>query len=126
MRKEAFYNDSMANPPGYLPPDEYSAPDLILWDTSKYTDWQKELIGGVAQYRNYSASISGGNKMIKYLLKGTYQNQSTVMPGEFKDQRGSLHFNVENTSENRNSISSSLLITCIIKTSCQDLILVII
>ncbi len=78
-----------------------SAPDLFVWDTTRYTDWQEELVGGTARYRNLSAGLSGGNQQMKYLLRATYQNQSTVMPGDFKDRQGTLHFNINNTSLNQ-------------------------
>ncbi|HWY35624.1 MAG TPA: TonB-dependent receptor plug domain-containing protein, partial [Nitrosopumilaceae archaeon] len=41
MREEALSNDG-------LTPNLQNAPDLLSYDTTKYTDWQKTLIGGVA------------------------------------------------------------------------------
>jgi len=43
MRYEALSNDGAV--PGTLYPDH----DLLVWDTTRYTDWQDELIGGNAQ-----------------------------------------------------------------------------
>ncbi len=92
MRREAIYNDSLANPLSYFPPDKNSASDLFFWDTSRYTDWQDELLGGVAQYKKISTGVSGGNKSLQFLLQGTYQMQTTVTPGDFSDRRGDLTF----------------------------------
>ncbi len=40
MRREALFND------GAAPGSSYADSDLIQWDTTRYTDWQKQLIGG--------------------------------------------------------------------------------
>src|SRR5690606_40789164 len=39
MRHEAFKNDAVT-------PSVANAPDLLMWDSTRYTDWQDELIGG--------------------------------------------------------------------------------
>ncbi len=59
MRHEAYYNDSIFDPLNYSPPNEYSAPDLLVWDTTRYTDWQKVFLGGTAQYTNINVGLSG-------------------------------------------------------------------
>ncbi len=41
MRREAFYNDSIDDPLNYQEPNENNAPDLLLWDTTRNSDWQK-------------------------------------------------------------------------------------
>jgi TonB-dependent SusC/RagA subfamily outer membrane receptor len=64
-------------------------PDVFVWDTSRYTNWQKSLIGGTAHTTNVQASISGGSSNTQFLLSGGYFNQSTVFPGNFNDQKGS-------------------------------------
>lgn len=94
MRYEAYKNDGIATIPA-------TAYDLKLWDTTRYTDWQKELIGGTAQFTQANASLSGGSETVQYLLAGTYQRQTTVFPGDFSDNRGTFHFNISNTSLNK-------------------------
>ncbi len=101
MRWEALYNDSIADPVNYESPDKITAPDLLFWDTTVSTDWQKELLGGSARNKTFSAGLSGGNEYIKYLIKGTYQKETTLLPGHFSDQKGSMHFNINSTSLNR-------------------------
>ena len=44
ISREAFRNDQVVNPDAI--PDDFNAPDLLVWDTTRYTDWQKTLIGG--------------------------------------------------------------------------------
>ncbi len=55
MRREAFLNDGIS-------PTRFNAPDLLVWDTSRYTNWTDELIGGNAQVYNIQGSISGWNQ----------------------------------------------------------------
>jgi TonB-linked SusC/RagA family outer membrane protein len=85
MRREAFKNDGVT-------PTERNAVDLLKWDTTRYTDWQKELIGGTANIIYTQASISGGSDQFQYLLSGHYRRETTVFPGDFRDTRGGVHF----------------------------------
>ncbi len=94
MRREAFRNDGIT-------PTERNAPDLLKWDTTRYTDWQKELTGGTANITNTQASVSGGNDNFQYLLSGHYRKETMVFPGNFGDSRGGLYFNTCGTSADR-------------------------
>jgi len=102
MRKEAFRNDNLfpsANPSAVLP--FVYAPDLTIWDTTRFTDWRKVLIGGVAKYANINSTVSGGNAAIQYLVGGTYHRETTVFPGDFSDEKAFVHFNINNVSINK-------------------------
>lgn len=91
MRKEAKQNDNAA-----LSSTDY---DLNgLWDTTKNTNWQEELIGKRATYSRASATISGGNSIMNYLVGTTYARESSVFPGDFASKKGSLHFNINSLS----------------------------
>jgi TonB-linked SusC/RagA family outer membrane protein len=94
MRYEALRNDGLDITSG-------SNRDLRLWDTTRYTNWQKELIGNTALYTNVNASVSGGNAGIQYLIGTTYNRSTDVFPGDFADKRGSVHFNINSTSANQ-------------------------
>jgi TonB-linked SusC/RagA family outer membrane protein len=94
MRREAFKNDGVV-------PNINNAQDLLLWDTTRYTDWQKTLLGGTAQYNNFNVSTSGGTKGIQYFIGGTYHKETSVFPGNFSDKKGALHFNINSVSENQ-------------------------
>lgn len=94
MRHEAFKNDGVQ-------PNVNNAPDLLVWDTTRYTNWQKLLIGGTASYTNVSADVSGGNNAIQYLFGATYNKQSTVFPSSNTDQKLGFHFNLNGSSENQ-------------------------
>lgn len=97
MRYEAFRNDNI----DWTSPTVYTAADLKAYDTTRYTDWQKELLGGKAEYTDAQLSMSGGNTNAQYLISGSYHRESTVFPGNATDQRGSLHFNLNGTSNNQ-------------------------
>ncbi len=94
LRREAFQNDGAT-------PDSIFAPDLMMWDTTRYTDWQNELIGGSANYLDAQVNLSGGTENIQYLIGGNFHRETTVMPGDFSDQKGSIHFNINTVSLNR-------------------------
>jgi len=99
MRKEAYYvNDGYdATSPQYEQQYDING----FWDTTRNTDWQKELIGRTAKYTTLSASVSGGNALTQYLIGGTFHRETTVFPGDFADQKGSVHFNISSTSVNQ-------------------------
>ena len=99
MRYEAFANDGIdwTNP-------LVSADDLKVWDTTRYTNWQNELLGGTAKYTNLSASVSGGTNTSRYLISGTYHKETTVfpLPDDFADKKGSVHVNLDaNSADNK-------------------------
>ncbi|MBT1701041.1 TonB-dependent receptor [Fulvivirgaceae bacterium PWU4] len=90
MRREAFVNDEAV--PG---PTDY---DLTMWDQSRYTDWQKELIGGTANTTDAQFTLSGGNTSTQFLFGGGFYRQSTVFPGDFADEKSSAHLNINHVS----------------------------
>lgn len=96
MRYEAFRNNGII-----LTAPSVFANDLKIWDTTRYTDWQKILIGKTAKYTNINASISGGTSAIQYLIGATFNHQATVFPGDFSDKQGTMHFNINGTSSNQ-------------------------
>lgn len=99
MRREAFFmNDGLTTAS-----TQYATAFDIngLWDTTRYTDWQKELTGGTAQYNDMQLSISGGNSNTQFLVNGGYHRETTVFPGDLSDEKGSLHVNINNSSSNQ-------------------------
>jgi len=92
MRHEAYRNDnlSLVTLPAY---------DLNgFWDTTRYTDWQKVLIDNPAPFTNAQANISGGNVNTQYLIGGGYSRQGVLFPGNYSDEKASLHINISNSS----------------------------
>lgn len=94
MRHEAFKNDNET-------PDIYTSPDLLTWDTTRYTNWQKELIGKTSHYTDAQVSLSGGNTNTQYVVGGGYHKETSVFPGDFAYDRLSGHLNLTHTSTNQ-------------------------
>lgn len=102
LRKEAFKNDGKV-------PDETTAPDLTLWSQTQTTDWQKRLAGNTAEQLQVQGSVSGGNENTRYLLSGTYRKDGTVLPNDNAFKRGSVHLNIDHSSDDKKfNISASV------------------
>jgi TonB-linked SusC/RagA family outer membrane protein len=94
MRHEAINNDGLT-----VQSTDY---DLNgIWDTARNINWQKALLSGSSQYTNLNADVSGGNAVTQYFIGGTYNRQVTAFPGNFADQKASMHFNINTTSSNK-------------------------
>lgn len=91
MRRAAFANDNVT-------PTASSAPDLLTWDTTKATNWEKEFIGGTAHQTDVLGQLSGGDQRLRYIFSSSLRHQGTVFPGDFSFNRFSSHLNVTNTS----------------------------
>lgn len=100
MRSEAYRNDGVAIPTSANTPTA-SNYDFTAWDQNRYTDWQKELLGGTAHYFDVQSSVSGGNNNTQILIGGGYHRETTVFPSDLSDQKYSLHFNVSHASNNK-------------------------
>ena len=100
MRNEAFANDGVT-PQTTSPFDPGYAPDLLLWDTTRFTDWQEELIGGTAHASNLQLSVSGGDKLTQFMVSGDYHRETTVFPGDNSNKRFGSHLSLVHTSPNQ-------------------------
>ena len=91
MRHEAFQNDVATPQAGY----DF---DLLNWDTTRNTNWQKVLIGNNAPFTNAQISLSGGSANTQFVAGGGYSRQGTVFPGPYSDQKASGYLNVTHSS----------------------------
>ncbi|HYM93142.1 MAG TPA: SusC/RagA family TonB-linked outer membrane protein, partial [Chitinophagaceae bacterium] len=99
MRHEAFLNDNQQ--PGII-----SAYDLLLFDTSRYTDFTKYFIGSAAASNDVQASVTGGDFQNKFFASLGYHNETTVFPGNMKDSRIASHMQFSHRSpDNRFSVA---------------------
>ncbi len=89
---------------------------LIVWDTTRNTNWQKELIGGTALTTDAQLSISGGDKSTQFSIGGGYHKETTVFPGDNSDQRVSVHSTVSNTSRDQ-KLKTSVSVTYSVNTT---------
>lgn len=99
MRKEAFVNDGTT-------PTVANARDLLLWDTTRYTNWQAVLIGNTSHVTDVNANISGGSELTQFLFSTGYRRETTVFPGDFGQSKYSGNLNVTHkTADNKLNIS---------------------
>ncbi|MFB9080220.1 SusC/RagA family TonB-linked outer membrane protein [Flavobacterium procerum] len=92
MRRQAFVNDKINTYPA-------GAYDVNgTWDQNRYTDWQKELIGGTSVLTELRGSVNGGNKYTQFLLSGNYHTSTSVFPGTYIYKKGSSNFNLNHQS----------------------------
>ena len=94
MREEALANDG-------LPIDINNAYDLVAWDTTRYTDWQKFLWGGMGKTLDCEASVSGGNDQTTFRLAGAYHYLTEILTSNGANKRGSFSLNINHNSKNR-------------------------
>ena len=92
MRDQAFANDGISP----LPDDAYDVNGT--WDRNRYTDWQKELLGGTAEMHTLQASVSGGTAQTSFLIGANSFTQGSVMPGNFKYKKGGAHVSLGHES----------------------------
>ncbi|MGK6353185.1 SusC/RagA family TonB-linked outer membrane protein [Parapedobacter sp. DT-150] len=104
MVREAFRNDGVTNfdeAPWTEPSRRAALVSLLFYDPTRYTDWQKELIGGTANYTDVRMDLSGGSNHTNYRLGGNFNRETSVQPGDFSDRQGSVQFSLNNTSANQ-------------------------
>ncbi|MDO6433879.1 SusC/RagA family TonB-linked outer membrane protein [Flavitalea sp. BT771] len=95
MRKEALKND------GITPSINHGDYDLLQFDTTKYTDWQKSLYGGTGRNIDAYAGLSGGDVRTTFRLGASYNRNTNIQTVSGADQRGSLSFNLTHRSANQ-------------------------
>lgn len=106
VRREAFQNDGIRPNPG-------NAYDLLSWDTTKYTNWQRELVG-TGSYTDINASVGGGTAQSRYRLSANYTDQKEIMNNGGKNIRATFSSDFNHTSGNQKfnfSISNSIALT---------------
>ncbi|OCB71206.1 SusC/RagA family protein [Flavobacterium piscis] len=92
MRREAFANDGID-----YGPSDYDVNGT--WDQSRYTNWQKELLGGMANYTDIQASLSGGSSKTQFLISSAFHKETTVFPGDYHYNKANVRFNLNHQSE---------------------------
>jgi TonB-dependent starch-binding outer membrane protein SusC len=98
MRREAFHNDGLTVPSITTTPTDDNYDIDGWWDTTRYTNWQKVLIGNPANFTNAQASVSGGSPNTQFVVGGGYSKQGTTFIGDFSDQKASARVNLTHAS----------------------------
>jgi len=99
MRGQAFKNDGLT--PDNILYDAAYAPDLTVFDTTRYTNWKKYFLGNAAQNLNANGSLSGGSANTQFRLSGGFNRDTYIFPGDYADNRASFSANLHHTSEDK-------------------------
>lgn len=94
MRREAFANDGIT-------PTTANAYDLLVWDSTRYTDFRKLLTGGTAHTSDAQVAVNGGSSLTQFSVSGNFHSESTVFPGNLSNQRGGMHLTLNHALPNQ-------------------------
>jgi TonB-linked SusC/RagA family outer membrane protein len=94
VRRKAFENDGLTPTPDI-------AYDLLTWDTTRNTDWQKLIFGHRANTTNATASVNGGSENTQFSFGSGYRHDGTIFKGDGSNDRISFNTNVGHQSNNR-------------------------
>ena len=94
VRREALKNDG-------LHATASNAYDLVVWDTTRTTDWQRELMGGMGHYTNAQGALSGGDVHNTFRLAGGYKRSTYITTTSGADQQGSVSMNLTHKSNSQ-------------------------
>lgn len=101
MRREAFQNDGIT-------PTASNATDLMVWDTTRYTNWGKLLLGKQGRSNDAQVRISGGSQQTQVSLTAGFHRETPIYYGSMPDNRASVRANLTHrSSDNKFSISFS-------------------
>ncbi|WP_316817800.1 SusC/RagA family TonB-linked outer membrane protein [Pedobacter nyackensis] len=92
IRRQAYKNSGVTPTPN-------TAPDLLVWDQNKTSDWEDLFFGETSNSSDANLSLSAGNRNLSFLLSGTYHTEDGVIPGDFNYQRGGLRMAAGYTSD---------------------------
>ena len=90
MRREALKNDGTAITAA-------SAPDLVVWDTTRYTNWQNKTLG-VAKGTNADLRLMGGDRTTTFVINAGYNKSQDITTIKGGNQRITLSSNLTHRS----------------------------
>ena len=93
MRKEALKNDG-------LPANAANLPEFQVWDTTRYTDWQKEM-WGIAKRTETNLSLSGGDFLTSFRLSASYNNAKDITTLNGSNQRATVALTLTHHSQDQ-------------------------
>lgn len=94
MRKEALQNDGLI-------PNNQNAYDLLLWDTTRYTNWQNYLWGGTGNVTDAQLALAGGEGRTTFRLGTGYRKENSITAFTGGDQRASALLNLGHTDRSQ-------------------------
>lgn len=99
MRREALANGGLA--PNLTPSSAGYAPDLLLFDQKKFTDWKRYFLDNSAYNTAVNTSISGGANRTQFRIGAGYNKNTYIFPGDYNDNRANVLVNLNHTSNNK-------------------------
>lgn len=93
MRNEAFANDNRAKTIS-------NAYDLLVFDTTFDANLPKEFIGGSASNFSAQGSVSGGSELARYMISGSYDRTTNVLPVTTPNTRIGGQFTLDTRTRN--------------------------
>lgn len=101
MRHEAKKNDNAV-----ISPTDYDINGV--WDTTRNTNWAKQLLGGTGHVLNATAGISGGSDRTQYRISTGYNRQTNLTDLNGSSQTASFNVNLGTaTADNKFSVQFS-------------------
>jgi TonB-dependent starch-binding outer membrane protein SusC len=98
MRRQAVQNDGLTlDPTSYYDTQEF--PDLLIYDSTQYHDFAKQFFGGTSNNTDAHVSLSGGSQSTTFIVSAGYTRSVYDFPGNFADNRGTLHSGMHHTSQ---------------------------
>jgi len=99
FRHQAFTSDGLV--PNNTPFDPGYAPDLTVFDTTRYTDWKKYFLGNTAHNLNLNAAVSGGSANSTFRIATGFNRDTYIFPGDFADSRATFSASLHHNSDNK-------------------------
>jgi len=94
MRHEAFANDGAT-------PDPAVDFDLLSWDTTRQTDWQKVLIGHTASIWQERLAYHYSDPRWRLYFSTCYHRETTPFPGDFHTNQATGHGTISYNSTDK-------------------------
>jgi TonB-linked SusC/RagA family outer membrane protein len=93
MRREAFTNDNQ-------PMNLGNAYDLLVWDTTRSTDWQDYLWGRTGRVTDVQMSVNGGDTKTQFRVGAAFHTEKDIMAVSGSNDRRSLSFHLNHKNLN--------------------------
>ncbi len=101
LRKDAFAADGIT-------PTATNAPDLLVWDTNRYTNIQDMMYRQYAPALNINATLGGGDANTQYSVYAGYRNEQTLFSNSMGLTRANAGIRLHhNTTDRKFSIDAS-------------------
>lgn len=99
IRREAFKNDGRI--PSLSPGSTLYAPDILVWDTSKTTNWGKYLFDNTAKSSSIQLSLRAATGNTSFSTSLNYLNEDNILRGDNKYDKMGLKLYLNHIPDNK-------------------------